>query len=433
MDGIFDGNESDYLTTNASTNASLYGSVAISAVADGVPRDAACERFQFVLNTVVTGVLCIVGVVGNTLSIAVLRRDRRNKVPSFLLQSQAVADNSLLAVSFLVLTIFVGLGSLPSVYVYLRFAMPYMKKYINPVGYMTKSFTIWSTVLLAINRYVAVCWPFAAERLLTLRRARIQVAVVAAVSVAVNLPRVFQYDVVAGAVDTRTNRTVPRLVVTDLGRDQVFTLVYFNALYTSLVLILPLVLLVGLDVLLIRQLRISGRRMALNTLGGTAATAGGGGNRSGGYSGQDRNITVVMLIVIFAVLVCHAPDRVIIVLRYLEPSDFRWYCAHPLVYASNISNVLIIVRSSVNFFILYVFRRRFRRTLRVRICPCACLRGGRCCGVAGGRGGDAYWAAAGAELDSYTDYDRKKSVTSDTSVLQHLNNITTNFDNRHIR
>lgn len=48
-------------------------------------------------------------------------------------------------------------------------------QYVNPLGYMTQCATIWLTVLIAVNRYIAICHPFKANRFLTIRTARIQV------------------------------------------------------------------------------------------------------------------------------------------------------------------------------------------------------------------------------------------------------------------
>jgi len=52
---------------------------------------------------------------------------------------------------------------------------PYLIKYINPVGYMVQSCTIWITVLLAVNRYVAICRPFVASLWLSMWRTRLKV------------------------------------------------------------------------------------------------------------------------------------------------------------------------------------------------------------------------------------------------------------------
>ena len=55
-----------------------------------------CRLFRLLLYTVAMGLLCLVGLVGNTISFLVLNKDKSTPVASFLLQSIAVADNAFL-------------------------------------------------------------------------------------------------------------------------------------------------------------------------------------------------------------------------------------------------------------------------------------------------------------------------------------------------
>jgi len=160
-----------------SFNASSAGDDGGNATGGADVMDDQCRWFHFVVNTPLIGALCVFGLFGNTLSLFVLERDRRNRVAVFLLQSLATADNLVLCVAFVQLSVVYGL--LPAVgRADAQLAMtPYLVKYVNPVGYMVQSCTIWITVLLAVNRYVAVCRPFIAARWLTLRRTRLQVRV----------------------------------------------------------------------------------------------------------------------------------------------------------------------------------------------------------------------------------------------------------------
>jgi hypothetical protein len=68
-----------------------------------------CRIFQFVLNSLAIGVLCVFGIAGNTLSMIILHRDKHNRVAVFLLQTLAVCDSSVLIIAFVVLSIFYGL------------------------------------------------------------------------------------------------------------------------------------------------------------------------------------------------------------------------------------------------------------------------------------------------------------------------------------
>lgn len=54
-------------------------------------------------------------------------------------------------------------------------ARPYFVRFVNPLGYMSQSATVWMTVLLGVNRFLAICYPFRASRWLSLTSARIQV------------------------------------------------------------------------------------------------------------------------------------------------------------------------------------------------------------------------------------------------------------------
>ena len=45
-----------------------------------------CQKFDLIVNTGIIGVLCILGFIGNTVSIVVLRKDTNNRVAVFLLQ-----------------------------------------------------------------------------------------------------------------------------------------------------------------------------------------------------------------------------------------------------------------------------------------------------------------------------------------------------------
>ena len=62
---------------------------------------ANCDQFTFVLYVFVLGVICVFGLVGNTLSFLVLRSEHRGHVATFLLQTMAVADNVFLTTTAL--------------------------------------------------------------------------------------------------------------------------------------------------------------------------------------------------------------------------------------------------------------------------------------------------------------------------------------------
>ena len=62
-----------------------------------------------------------------------------------------------------------------------------------PLVHVSQMWTVWITVLVAFNRYVAICRPFQAIRVCTMRQARLQVFAGAVVIIVYNIPRFLEH------------------------------------------------------------------------------------------------------------------------------------------------------------------------------------------------------------------------------------------------
>jgi len=223
--------------------------------------------------------MCVFGLVGNGLSWAVLRWDRRSsgKVATFLLQTMAVVDNLFLltagishittAVTLYIdamsaasppteagnvslatplgmeapptqwidlinitagLRPFSGLGhrtevgnsslatpigmevpsspgpdyinitsmSRPPVGVVRAYITAYVTVCVWPLVHITQMWAVWITVLVAFNRFVAICMPFQAHRLCTMKQVRYQMAGLCLSIIIYNIPRWLEYHVI---------------------------------------------------------------------------------------------------------------------------------------------------------------------------------------------------------------------------------------------
>lgn len=299
--------------------------------------------FLFVFYFIFMGLICLVGFCGNTLSIIVLSRDRSHRVVTFLLKCLAVADNTVLFISFTLLSIMYGLVQYLLGRNGLSSFKAYVFKYGHPIGYMSQTLTVWMTVLLAINRYIAICRPYNASKLCTVRKARIQVFIVVMLTVIVNFPRFFQYDIIS---KTDGNQTYKHAKATSIGETSIFGIIVTNALFSIIVLVLPLILLLLINIRLIQELQKMRKRSS--SIGINIKQ-----NRT------ENNITAVMVIIIIILLMCHTPDRVTQLLKVTVSEEEKRYPSFTF-YFFHASNMLIVLNSASNFFVYYFFRRRFR-------------------------------------------------------------------------
>ncbi len=336
---------------------------------------------SFYVNALLVGGMCLVGLLGNTLSLLVLRRDQSSKVPGFLLQWLAVADNAVLTVTLLCLSVCGGIVPLVSDRASLEGpGLLYVLLWGNSVASMAQTATIWMTVLLAINRYIAICRPLHAAHLCTLGKARLQVGLVMAFSVFFNIPRLFQEQVVPsqGAWNASgSDLDQYELNQTSIGGRSVFGIVYTNALYSVLVLLLPLLLLLVLNWRLVRALQRSRLEVC----------------RTSGSEARD-NISLIMVVIILVFLLCHTPDRCLqVALLFEQPKDCELR-----FYAYTATNCLFVVNSSTNFVVYYALRKRFRRILAEQIC--------------------AFWSRNLSERDIPSMTSRRRSTNPECMKLQ---------------
>ncbi|ELT90067.1 hypothetical protein CAPTEDRAFT_184853 [Capitella teleta] len=304
--------------------------------------------FNIVVNVVLVGGIGILGLIGNTLSVVVFITERSSRVAILLLQALAIADNICLLTALVYIPFILGI--LPSLSTYsstVNTVTIYFQAYIEPLGFMAQMGTTWIVVLLAANRYFAICRPFQAQRHLTMFRTKIQITFVVIFSVVFNIPRFFQTRITTDPLNGHT-----KFERTSLETESNFGKIYTNALYTVLVLVLPFSLLLILNVRLICSLRASRSRLRMHSV-----------NRIGA---SENNITLVMIVIIVVFLFCLLPDRLIPVFTTMLGTNSGCFLKVLLC----ISNLLFVINSSVNVFIYCLLRRRFRKLLVRRIFDC---------------------------------------------------------------
>lgn len=310
---------------------------------------------KFIINTVIAGILCLLGFAGNAVSFAVLRKDKQTPLASLLLQALAVADNFFLICWFVHFSV-KDLLMFCGVKQYTNFFWEHMKTYTYPLVYIGQTATIWLTVFVAFTRYFAVCRPYSASRICNIPTVRYCIIIICIVSVVYNFPRFFEYKMIHKTVCGKDFYLPDRTILT---KSKLYGKLYSDSLYYIFSFVLPLLLLAVLNFkLIIAYRQVQKRRAAMR----------GSRTERNGESHRDPNITLVMIIVVLVFMLCNLPGRVV---QIIWSYDIKLDCkiSHQFLFME-LSTLLEVLNSSTNFIVYCVFRHQFREILKHKLCHC---------------------------------------------------------------
>ena len=266
------------------------------------------------------GTVYVFGLIGNALSFAVLHKYSSGNVGAYLLKALAITDNIFLATT---------LG-----FVIYSSTEPGFTRIITNVLLAlvsaTISWTVWMIVIVAGNRYIAVCRPMVASRVCTINKVRLEILIMVGVVCIFNIPHFVDFD---------------------FPHTYIF---YIYAFHFIFVFLLPLVIIIFFNVHLMRSLHLAKRSRMIMT------------SRS---SDDGNNITIVMIVIIIVFVVCQTPFTLSISIATFVGHPYN---SCPLLLFLRVSMLLMIINSSVNFVIYCLFRRQFRNQL--------CMLVGHICG-----------------------------------------------------
>ena len=364
--GTDDLDEDNNTAATAAVAAAAAAAMATEDALDTVPCSSGL--FFFLVYGPIYGIVCGLGLVGNSLSFAVLHKYTKHNVATYLLKALAIVDNVFLATAAFIqmypaMMMYLGrTDQLTPIYTYFQ-------TFAWPLAHMVQIGTVWMMVLVAANRYIAVCRPLHAATLCTKRSVQRQIAVMVAAIVVYSTPRFAEYkfrlvnvtDVDADGV----NVTSEQEVNVGLAGNQLYNILYENIAYCLVAYLVPLSVLVVFNVHLVRELKRAQRcRLAL----------------IGRASAEENNITLVMIVIIISFIVCQTPASINQILYYIVDDARRTTCSAYFRYY-HIANLLITTNSSLNFVIYCLFRRQFQQEV-LALLWCSGSRG------SGGSGGD---------------------------------------------
>ena len=299
--------------------------------------------------------IVVFGVIGNVMAFATLCAQRGNLSTSILLRFIAVID-TLLLLSAVPMRFMRQIDVCHNILHSFNDTYARLFPFFYGLLFVLRAASTWSTVLLTIDRHIAVCRPLHAHRIVTIKVAISQVVGVAVFSLLFNIPIFFEYHI--AMVDG-----YERVKMRAFAYNEIYVIGYRVITMLIVIYVIPMAILVFFNILLIRNLRVAAKdRKKIQA--------------EASDRGTTRSVTIIVVAVVITFCVCNVMPLTSHAFYSLEKYQGFIYGdesgSSALVqnrrYASNLSNLFVSLNSAVNFLIYCVCCRSFRTTFLTAFC-----------------------------------------------------------------
>lgn len=298
--------------------------------------------FDFYLSGIVLNVVGIIGLLGNILSMIILSRPHMRSSINYLLIGLARSDTILIITSMLLFGLRAIYQNTGYLFYYNYFIMPQIIPVLFPLASAAQTATSYLTLMVSLERYVAVCHPLRARALCTYGRSKYYVIFCATIAILFNLVRLWEVQVIA--YDSPRLGLVYCAVPSALRENADYITIYVHWGYLIVNEFIPFFGLTVFNVLIYLQVRKANReRQRLS--------------RS-----EKREIGLATML-LFVVVVFFACNCLALVINIHEA--FYGAMDDDLIV---VSNLLITLNSSVNFIIYVIFGEKFKRIFLLLFC-----------------------------------------------------------------
>lgn len=209
--------------------------------------------FEFITNGVLLNLVGFLGIFGNIISMIILSRPQMRSSINYLLIGLARCDTVLIITSVLLFGLPAIHGQTGLLFTYAYKVYPFIAPYVYPLAMIAQTVTVYLTLTVTLERFVAVCHPLQARSLCTYGRARLYVVLIIIFSTLYNLPRFFEAS--RNEVFHR-NTTVYIVVPSELRQDGMYISLYVHWLYLLFIYFIPFSLMAVLNAAIYRQVCI---------------------------------------------------------------------------------------------------------------------------------------------------------------------------------
>lgn len=298
--------------------------------------------FEFLVSGVVMNLVAFLGILGNILSMVILSRPQMRSSINYLLIGLARCDTIVILTSML-------LFGIPAIYPYSGYLFyyyyvihPVISPVVYPLAMTAQTASVYLTLTVTLERYVAVCHPLRARALCTYGRARIYVIAILFFSLLYNLPRF--WEVTVSSFEHPDYGEAFCVSASPLRGHDLYIKVYIHWMYTVFIYLLPFSAISFFNSMIYGQVRKANRER----------------QRLSRSEKREIGLATMLICVVIVFLLCNLPAMVINIMEavYSEIND----------YLVKTSNLLVTINSSVNFIIYVIFGEKFKRIFLLLFC-----------------------------------------------------------------
>ncbi|XP_060070328.1 sex peptide receptor-related protein 2-like [Ylistrum balloti] len=304
-------------------------------------------------------IICVSGIVGIILTVMVLSRKNMCTSTNCYLTSLSIADLGFLVILSTKFLEYRIVGYQFHVFdIYFTYAQIFLHTFLLA--------SVWLTVMLAIERYIAICHPLRAISICTVRRARIIIVVIFVFSFYCRIPNFFEHEI-------RTVTPCPgspefrHIVLTKLGQNITYKISYAWLVDCIICAILPFIALLFLNIRLIIEIRKSTRYLRYHL--------GTDSSMQNAVSSEQLKITMMLISIIFVFFICQAPYVITIAYRNIHQYTSRTILRSlTMEIVADATIFMLALKSAINFILYCWFSEKFWNTFKRSFCIRYCLR-----------------------------------------------------------
>lgn len=299
---------------------------------------------------VILPILCISGIIGIILTVIVLSRKNMCTSTNTYLMSLAVADWGFLCLlSCRSLEKHLTGNALAMFGVFFEYAQIFINVFLLS--------SVWLTVMLAVERYIAICHPLRAISICTVKRSRIIIAIIFSVSFYFRVPNFFEMKV---EYFDWCGEKLAHVTDTPLGANTTYKIAYAWIVDCVVCAIIPFTLLVFLNSRLVLEIRKSTRYLRYHI--------GMNSNMQNIISHEQLKITMMLVSVVVAFFVCQGPF--VVYGAYVNINRFKLLKINESRFniIRCVSLFLLVIKSAFNFILYCWFSEKFWNTFKRVFC-----------------------------------------------------------------